>query len=243
MTTYHFLGLANPFSSLSHLAGAIVCFCSAIPLLQSGQKIEHRVALLVFSFGCIFLLLMSGVYHLLPLQSAGRDVLQRLDHAAIFVLIAGTFTPVHAILFRGFWRWAPLLVIWLIAIAGITITSIYFTEIPEVVSTSVYLGMGWLGIISGVLIVAEQGLRFIQPLFSGAVFYSVGAVIDLTKEPTIIPGILGSHEIFHIAVLFGISYHWKFIKHVVMKHQEFGAIEAGSAAEECAPLPPLVVSS
>lgn len=219
MTTYCFLGCSEPFSSLSHLAGAIVCFCSAFPLLKSDEKIEHRVALLVYSFGCIFLLLMSGVFHLLPPQSTGRAVLQRLDHAAIFILIAGTFTPVHTILFRGFWRWAPLVVIWLIAIIGITVKSIYFSDIPEALSTSIYLGMGWLGIISGIVIVAEQGLRFIQPLFGGAVFYSVGAVIDLIKEPIVIPGVLGPHEIFHIAVLLGIAYHWKFIKSVVLAYE------------------------
>ncbi len=219
MTTQSFLGCSDPFSSLSHLVGAIVCFCSAFPLLKSEPKIAHRIALLVFSFGCIFLLLMSGVYHLLPIESQGRAVLQRLDHAAIFILIAGTFTPVHTILFSGFWRWAPLVVIWSIAIAGITLKSIFFSQIPEVLSTSIYLGMGWLGIVSGILIVAEQGLQFIQPLFGGALFYSVGAGIDLIKEPTIIPGVIGPHEIFHVAVLLGVAYHWRFIKRIIVANQ------------------------
>ena len=102
-------GFSDPVSSLSHLAGAMVFALLSIILLQRGRGDFGRMASLsVFAFSSVLLLSLSGVYHLLTPGTAGREVLQRLDHAAIFVLIAGSFTPVHAILFRGAWRWGML---------------------------------------------------------------------------------------------------------------------------------------
>ena len=87
--------------------------------------------MVVFAFSCVLLLSISGVYHLLSPGGSGRYVLHRLDHAAIFILIAGSFTPVHAILFRGPWRWGMLAGVWTMAITGLTLKTVYFTSIPE----------------------------------------------------------------------------------------------------------------
>jgi channel protein (hemolysin III family) len=179
---------------------------------------------------------MSGVFHLLPLNDPARPVLQRLDHAAIFVLIAGTFTPVHTILFRGFRRWAPLAVIWIIAVTGITLKSIYFTQISEGLSTGTYLGMGWLGLFSVGLIWWEWGFATAQPLISGAFYYSFGAIIDYFKEPMLIYGIIGPHELFHIAVLLGLASHWRFIW--TISHETEANCLDGKCGSDCAKCQP-----
>ncbi len=98
-------GFAEPFNSLSHLLAAPVLLVLGYRLLRRGAGDVGRItALTVFVFTCVLLLAMSGVFHLLPLGSDGRYVMQHLDNAATFLLIAGTFTPIHAIVFRGFWR-------------------------------------------------------------------------------------------------------------------------------------------
>src|ERR1700733_4157820 len=117
--------------------------------LKGRGDLSRTISLGVFAFSTVLLLSMSGTYHLLTPGTTGRDVLQRLDHGAIFVLIAGTFTPLHVILFRGVWRWAPLLVVWTAAIAGVTLKSVFFNDMAEWVGLLFYLGMGWLGVISG----------------------------------------------------------------------------------------------
>src|SRR6478672_10312211 len=100
--TYPIPGFSDPFSSLTHLLGAGAFACLTPLLILKGRGDPWRVASLgVFAFSTVFLLAMSGTYHLLSPGTPGRAVLQRLDHAAIFVLIAGTFTPFHCILFRG----------------------------------------------------------------------------------------------------------------------------------------------
>lgn len=211
MTSYSFVGCSEPFSSLSHFLGALVCIPCSLKLLRSEiQDSWHKAAVTVFCFACTFLLLMSGIYHLLP-NGYPKMVLQRLDHAAIFILIAGTFTPIHTIMFRGFWRWFPLVLIWTIAIFGIIVKTIFFTDIPESVGISVYLGMGWLGAATGGLAWSQRGFSFIQPLVGGSVLYSAGTVFEFLNEPVLIQGVIGPHELFHLMVLAGIAYHWRFV--------------------------------
>lgn len=205
-------GFSDPFSSLTHLAGAAVFACLGVRLVRRGQgDLRHTASLTIFAVSCVLMLSMSGVYHLLSPGGAARDVLQRLDHAAVFVLIAGSFTPVHAILFRGPWRWGMLAGIWALAIAGLTLKTVYFTEMPEALGLMLYLGLGWLGVVSWALLWRRFGLRFALPALWGALAYTLGALVDFQRWPVLVPQILEAHELFHLAVLGGISFHWMFI--------------------------------
>jgi len=205
-------GFADPFSSLSHLLGAVLFAGLTVPLVRRGAGNAGRVAsLLVFCFGAVFLLSISGVYHLLDPNGTARLVLRRLDHAAIFVLIASSFTPVHVILFRGWSRWGVLLVIWAIAITGITLKSIFFDLVPPYLGLMLYLGMGWIGLGTGVALWRRYGFKFMQCILWGGLAYSIGGVLEILRWPVLIPGVFQSHEIFHVAVLLGLGFHWTFV--------------------------------
>jgi channel protein (hemolysin III family) len=168
-------------------------------------------ALAVFAFAGVFLLSMSGVYHLLSPHGAGRVVLQRLDHAAIFFMIAGTMTAVQALLFRGVWQWGVIIVLWVTTATAITLKTIFFADVPESLSLAMYLGLGWIGAVSGWRIHRRFGWAFIRPLVYGALAYSVGAVLEYMRQPVLIPGVVGPHELFHVAVLAGLGWHWRFL--------------------------------
>jgi channel protein (hemolysin III family) len=205
-------GFSDPFSSLTHLAGAVVFAILGVVLLYRGRgDLGRMLSLGVFAFSCLLLLSLSGAYHLLAPGSAAREVLKRLDHAAIFVLIAGSFTPVHAILFRGAWRWGMLAGIWGAAVAGLTIKTLNFGTTPEWVGLTMYLGLGWMGVISVAALARRYGLRFVLPLVWGALAYTAGAVAEFLRWPQLLPGVVGPHEIFHLAVLAGIAWQWAFI--------------------------------
>jgi channel protein (hemolysin III family) len=125
-------GFSDPVSSLTHLAGALLFAFLAFGLLRRRQENRvHLISLYVFAVSCVLLLALSGVYHLLAPDTAGRAVLKRLDHAAIFVLIAGSFTPVHTILFQGAWRWGMLAAVWGAALLGVVLKTVYFDTVPE----------------------------------------------------------------------------------------------------------------
>ncbi len=164
----------------------------------------------MFSFGAVLLLSLSGVYHLLE-PSGAREVLRRLDHAAIFVLIACTFTPLHMIMFRGIGRWGVLLLVWTIAAVGISLKMVFFEQMPAGLGLAIYLAMGWIGLYSGVSLSRRYGFQFAQPILWGGLAYTIGGVISVLRWPVLIVDVVQSHELFHVAVLIGLAFHWAFI--------------------------------
>jgi channel protein (hemolysin III family) len=209
---YNLPGFYEPFSVFSHLAGAVLFLVLGTRLLKRGRgDLLRRTVLGIYVGSSVFLFAMSGVYHMMAADSLARGVMVRLDHSAIFVLIAGTFTPVHGILFHGWSRWAPLTMIWAAAIAGIALKNVFFETFAEWLGVSLYLLLGWLGALSGASVALRYGFDFVKPLLWGGVAYSAGAVLEFVRWPVIIPGVVHPHELFHLAVLIGALFHWSFI--------------------------------
>ncbi len=205
-------GLEEPFSAVSHLLGAAVFVVLGIALLRRGRGDRARMVFLgIYAASCVLLMSVSGVYHMLPRGSEAGLVMKRLDHAAIFVLIAGTFTPPLGILLRGWLRWGQLVLVWAAAIAGIALMTIVFDGRVKGIGLSMYLALGWFGGLSAILLARRLDVAFIMPLLWGGLVYSIGGVIDYFGWPTIIPGVIHAHEILHVAVLAGAILHWRFI--------------------------------
>jgi channel protein (hemolysin III family) len=209
---YHMSGLHEPFSAASHLLGAVVFLVLGMLLVKrAGSSGFRRLVLGVYVFSAVFLLTMSGVYHATIPGGAASRVMVRLDHSAIFLLIAGTFTPIHALLFRGPMRWGPLLVIWTIAAGGIVLKTAFIEQVAEWVSLTLYLSLGWFGTAGGIVLWRRHGFGFIRPLLLGGIAYSAGAVMEFIKWPVIMPGVIHAHDVFHVAVLVGATFHFAFI--------------------------------
>lgn len=217
---YAIPGFSEPVSSLSHLLPAGLFFIVGMFLLyhERGNRVR-MFSLAVFVFATVFMLAMSGVFHLLEPGGTGRAVLQRLDHAAIFVLIAGSFTPIHMILFRGWRRWAILTLLWLLTISGLTMKTLFFNNINGSLSLLLYLGLGWLGIITAVLIYQRYRSRFLPQLLYGALAYTLGAIIDFFQLIDPLPGVIGPHELFHLFVLTALSFHWYMVYRISDAHR------------------------
>jgi channel protein (hemolysin III family) len=205
-------GFHEPINAFLHLGAAVVFSVLGIQLLRKNRGDFQRVAMLgVFAFASVIMLSISGVYHMLTSGGSGSEVMLRLDHAAIFVLIAGTFTPIHGLLFRGIVRWVGIVIMWIIAATGVTLVTIFFESMPRGLGTGLYITMGWLASGSLIFVWRRRGFRFIGLVFAGGVAYTAGAILLGIRWPTLIPGIFGPHELWHIMVILGISLHWKFI--------------------------------
>ncbi len=223
---YSISGFNDPMSSLSHLAGTVVFFVLSILLLRSAWRSRVRFWYsFVFACSAQLLLSMSFVYHLLDTRYVARGVMLRMDVAVIFVLIAGTFTPIHGILFRGWRRWGMLLLIWTIAVTGITLRTIFFEHIPYVVGVGIFIAMGWIGVISAIMLFRDFGWTVVGPLFLGGALYTVGAIANVMQF-SIVPRVWGAHETFHVLVLAGLGAHWSLIARIAD-----GSIRARSAGE------------
>lgn len=206
------LGFHEPFSSLSHLLAAATAIVGSVYLIKKGRGNSARIiSLLIFSISIIFLYSMSGVYHLLSRGGVARDVFQRLDHAGIWVLIAGSMTPLHIILMRGAWRWGVLLLVWTVAITGLVLEVVFFKDFPEWLTLSLFLGLGWVGALSGYKFKRSFHGASLKLLAAGGLSYSIGAVADFLRMPTLWPQVIEAHEVFHIFVILGTLSHWLFI--------------------------------
>lgn len=209
---YHLPGFYEPFSAMSHLLGAFVfLFLGCVLILRGRNNPAGLPYLVVYAVSVVVLMFTSSLFHMVVRGSPPHVIIERLDHAAIFILIAGTFTPSLGVLFQGWWRWLPLVIIWTAAIVGITLKTIFFDDFADEYGLALYLGMGWFGSYSGVLLAWRYGFNFVKPLVFGGIAYSIGGVIDLMRSWTLIPGVIHMHELFHITVLMGAFWHWLFI--------------------------------
>lgn len=204
-------GFREPFSGLSHLLAVPVFAVLGYFLVQRGRGDWARTcSLMVMAAASVFMLLSSGIYHMLE-PGVSRTLMLHVDVASIFILIAGTATPVHVILFRGFYRWGPLLIVWSAALAGIFTMLISRGLLPSIPGTVTFLVMGWGGAVSCIVLWRRLGFQFVRMLVCGGVVYTLGAIILRSSWPPLIPGFVASHEIWHVAVLIGLSLHWKFV--------------------------------
>jgi hemolysin III len=204
-------GFNEPFSSLSHWLGTVVFAALGIGLLLRGRGDRLRLAALaVYVASLVFLFSMSAVFHMLPRNTPAGRVFERLDHVASFALIAGTFTPPHVILLRGWARWGPLALVWAAAAAGMMLKTIFFAQIPEWLGTVLYLALGWAGVFGAVKVTFQFGGQFAAPLWGGAAAYSLGAWVQ-AQGPVLFPGVIAAHEVWHVAVLVAAALHWAFI--------------------------------
>lgn len=211
--------IRDPFSGLSHLTGALLSILGLVVLVYNAVNlagIKHIVAFSIFGASLILLYTASALYHLLPLSPKGILFLRRIDHMMIFVLIAGTYTPVCLIPLKGTWGYSLLIGVWTLALTGI-ILKIFWMNAPRWFSTLLYVIMGWLVVIAIWPLTQAVSLQGLLWMALGGLFYTIGAVFYGTKwPPNIIPGWFGFHEVFHLFVMAGsFSHFWLMMKYIM----------------------------
>ncbi|MCP4500481.1 MAG: DNA-binding protein [Deltaproteobacteria bacterium] len=206
-------GFSEPISSWTHYLGAFLAVVFGVMLINRvwGSSKRRVSAYVIFALGTVFLFSMSGTYHLLEPGGTPRFVLRRLDHAAIFVLIAASFTPVIFDAFSPRSRVAILSFVWTAALCGVLLKVVWLDDIPEWIGLSLYFGLGWFGAVTGALTASKFGIRPMRPLLLGGIMHTVGALFDFAQWPILVPGVFGPHEIFHVFVLAGMAFHWSFV--------------------------------
>jgi hemolysin III len=162
---------------------------------------------LIYGGSLVLTFFASAAYHLIQARPEWIKVLRKVDHSAIYLLIAGTYTPFCYNQFAGFWRWGFLSLVWALALAGI-VAKVLIIETPRWLTTGVYLAMGWMSVLmSGEMLRALPGGALVW-LFVGGVFFTVGAVVYATKKLDLWPGRFGFHEVWHIFVVLGCLSHY-----------------------------------
>ena len=203
--------IKEPGSAITHFAGMVGALLFTIPLLSKATDTIHSISFAIFALSMILLYGASTIYHTLCLAPEKIAFLRRIDHMMIFVLIAGTYTPVCMVILPGIWGKALLAAVWGIAIFGIFM-KIFWMNAPRWLSTLIYVGMGWLAVAAFIPLKRAIGWGGLGMLLAGGIVYTIGAVIYALKKPNLaILKSFGFHEIFHVFVMLGSAFHIAFM--------------------------------
>ena len=208
--------LREPVNSLTHWGGAILALIGLIALLIVGGGTPARIiSLLVYGLSLIFLFSASATYHMVRVKEKALEIFRKIDHAAIYFLIAGTYTPFCVNAFSGFWKGGMLSIIWSLALIGI-IVKVFYIRAPRWLNAGIYLVMGWLCLAAIGQMLAVLPVWVISWLIAGGIIYTLGAVVYITKIFNFIPGVFGFHEVWHIFVMLAAAAHFVAVLGVVL---------------------------
>lgn len=210
----------EPVSGLTHLFGVFISAVGLLVLLNISLALNNTrdmAVSCVFGISLILLYSASSIYHLTMASEKVIKILRRVDHSMIYVLIAGSYTPVCLITLKGKIGYSIFAMIWALTILGILIKNFWFNA-PRWLSTAFYIVMGWLVVVAIYPMSKVMPAAGIMWLILGGVSYTVGGLIYAFKYPKINNKYFGFHEIFHIFVLMGsFCHYWFVLKYVLIK--------------------------
>ncbi len=207
--------IREPGSALTHFIAMMMAVFAAVPLLvKAGVQSGHRnfLAMAIFMGSMILLYGASATYHSVDLTGKSLRVFRKLDHMMIFVLIAGSYTPVCLIVLGGRLGYTLLALVWGIAALGMIVKAFWIT-CPKWFSSVIYIAMGWVCVLVFGALLKNLSLPAFLWLLAGGIIYTVGGVIYALKLPLFNAKhkFFGSHEVFHLFVMGGSICHFIFM--------------------------------
>ncbi len=205
-------------NTVTHMTGSIFSLLGMVLLIVFSAvegKPWHIVSFSIYGLSLMLLFLASSFHHGLKLSQKANEIFRQFDYFAIFILIAGTYTPLCLVINRSPWGWSILGVVWTLAAIGITIKAV-FPKIPGWVSHTLYISMGWVGAVLIVRSISLIGSIGFVLILSGGIVYTIGAGVYYFEKPNPVPGKFGFHEIWHLFVLTGAALHFIFMYFVVL---------------------------
>ena len=210
----HFMNTKPLLRGHFHQAAFFLACGACLVLISNCRDVTATIATSIYSFSLIFLLGTSALYHRITWEPGAREWMKRLDHSAIYILIAGTFTPICLLALQGDSGKNLLMTIWIIAILGV-LQTLFYVGTPKWLSATLYVFAGYM-----ILPYLSELKNSIGPynlilLIAGGLTYTLGALVYAIKRPILRPEIFGYHEVFHILVILAASLHFIVIKSLI----------------------------
>ncbi len=197
-------------NGLTHLLGVFLAVPGLYMLIlqaPAGKNLAFYMSLYIFGISLFLLYMASTTYHLLNISERCTINLRRIDHIMIYILIAGSYTPICIIALPGWWGWGLLIAVWSLTVGGVCL-KIWWLHAPRWLSTLLYILMGWMVMVALYPLYLQVSFAGIFWLALGGLSYTVGAIFYALKKPAIKIKYLGFHEIFHVFVLLGSFCHY-----------------------------------
>lgn len=210
--------IKDPGSALTHFIGMLCAAIAATPLLwkaANGVNRSYLGAFAIFIISMVCLYGASTIYHTFDISEKVNTLLRKIDHAMIFVMIAGSYTPICLIVLPKQVGIPLLATVWGITIVG-TIFKICWINCPHWLSSAMYIGMGWLAVLAFSAIIKNLAHSAFLWLLTGGIIYTVGGVIYALKLPLLKKfnwKNFGNHELFHCFVMLGSLCHFILVYH------------------------------
>ena len=205
------------FNTASHLSAFVFSIIGSSVLIIESSKTKNPwliVGVSLYAFGLCSLFLCSTLHHGVNGSPERERLLQNLDYIAIYLLIAGTFSPICLGMGRTPLGWSVFGTVWGLAITGMVLKS-SFRNFPKWLGMCFYIIMGWIAVLLTNLIFQNLGLQTMILLVIGGLSYTIGGGIFIKEHPNPVPGIFGFHEIWHLFVIGGAACHYAVIWRVV----------------------------
>ncbi len=204
--------IKDPGSAITHFIGMLMAIFAAIPLLIQAAKERdsvYLVSLTVYAVSMVLLYAASTTYHTFDISKKVNTILKKVDHMMIFVLIAGSYTPICLLVLDRNIGIPLLILVWGIAIVGIFIKA-FWVYCPKWVSSVLYIGMGWTCVLAFGQMLNGLSTAEFGWLLAGGIIYTIGGIIYALKLPifNMKHKNFGSHEIFHLFVMGGSACHF-----------------------------------
>jgi hemolysin III len=201
------VGIRPRLRGVLHQYAFFVSLASGTLLVLLAATTKASVAAAIYAASVSALFGVSALYHRVTWTTAARRRMRRLDHAMIFLLIAGTYTPVGLLVLHGTLATVVLAVVWGGAVAGIVL-ELAWTTAPRWLGGTVYLALGWVAVVAMPQLFARLGMTGGLLLVAGGLLYSAGAAVYALRRPDPVPAVFGYHEVFHLLVIAGVAAHF-----------------------------------
>ena len=207
--------IREPGSAITHYIAMMLAMVATVPLLMKAtlsQDMKHIVAMLIFAGSMVLLYGASTIYHAVNLVGKALKVFKKIDHMMIFVLIAGTYTPVCLLVLNQENGYPLLILVWATAIVGMLV-KLFWVTCPKWFSSVIYIAMGWECLLVFRPLLTQLQVEAFLWLLIGGIIYTIGGVIYALKMPVFdaLHKYFGLHEIFHLFVMGGSFCHFMFM--------------------------------
>jgi hemolysin III len=192
---------------LSHQYAFFASVVAGLPLVATAPTASARIAATSFAASVAAMFGASALYHRVTWRPRPRAWMARLDHATIYLLIAGTYTPYALLTLSGAWRIAVLTIVWSGAAVAIVL-KFAWVGAPKTLAAALGVTLGWAGVAAVPQLVGEVGVAPTTLLLIGGVLYTSGAVVYALRRPDPAPAVFGYHELFHALVIGGVACHY-----------------------------------
>lgn len=204
------MAVHEPFNAVTHGLAVPLSVLGLVYLVVQADGLLATAAMGVYGVSLTALYLASTLHHGVPGEGRIRTVLRRLDHTAIFLLIAGTYTPVALLALPPGWGWTLFGIVWGLTAVGIVTRNLFF-DIPRWGTVAIYLAMGWTALVALQPMFTVFSWEALAWLGGGGLAYTLGAIVYATEWPDPLPEHVGAHGIWHLFVLTGSALHFVFI--------------------------------